>query len=186
MKVYNYERLSMKNILINVALCLGLVACGRNSIEHPVNVVPPVAPVVTPPVVPTSQTIKGDVWEMIIPATWEKIDVETNDSEIVCYGNEQDKVLMCLERHPFSENLDIFVQAAAQSVAETGGHVVAAQAVLINDVKFFILTIKKDDANLRSWLTLENGAAYALSCGGVISESQETCNRIANSLKFTK
>ena len=178
----------MKNILISALLCLGLMACGKNSVDHPVNVVPIVtppapAPVTPAPVTPPPTVVKGDKWQITFPNGWEKADVEQDESMLVTYGNKSVGTLAILERYSFDADMDTFVQVAAQSISESGARLISARPIVINDQKQYLLTLIMGDGTIWSWLTISGGYGYVLTCGGASPISQETCSRVANSFK---
>jgi hypothetical protein len=178
----------MKKILISVMMCLSLSACAGHNAESPV-VTPPVwDPQVAPNNSPVSanQVITGDNWSVTIPGNWQKVPSDDEPAIKLSYGNPDTKTLVILDVEPFQGKIEDFAQATGASIIQQGGSLLGSNKVNINNQDYYLLVGVKSSATLWGWVTIKNGTAYGLICGGPAGSavSEESCNFIANSFKI--
>lgn len=184
----------MKNILISVALCLGLIACAGSG-EHPINSVPPpnppaptkIIPAPKPvPMIPITTTVKGDRWQFEVPSAWLKANIEGENIVKAAFANEDPKILVVLTQEPFQGTLDDYANMAANSIIQQGGNLVSARELDIEEQHYYLLFATRKTSSTWIWITTKDNFSYTLTCGGPTYETfnQETCKAVADSLRI--
>lgn len=192
----------MRNLFpIFCFLTLGLTACtGCNKKDTtPVctgsDCTPPVVPV-TPapdagvtPVTPSdtlSQTLSGEGWELVVPEGYDTTILQDEEQPDVLVVNEEEHSIVLLIKEPFVGSTPAYVINAVRGVAEAGATLNASKQVELNGNKYVLLDSNKEGSRVWTWLTVNNGFGYSLSCGGPETEDhhETLCSEVANSLKL--
>ena len=135
---------------------------------------------------PDQEVVKGDTWEISIPSGSDKtIDLQ---KDIVLSVTSQDLVsfILLLTKESYKNDYDSYLIYAIRSIRATGAEIEDTLPVLNKDQKYTLFKARKDEVSIFNWVTVKNGFAYTLSCGGSSEDEflEETCTEMFNSLKL--
>lgn len=183
----------MKNLMLAICfVAVGLVSCTSCS---PSTTVPPDAgsstttttgpePSSTVPVPnPNGTVMTKSNWSLTLPGVWEEEDVCEPGFCPTVFFNDKQELLVVLTVDEFNGTLDEHVLMSVRGINEAKAEISEVLEVQIDGTKFVLLKSSKGEIKVSMWVTVSNGKAVSLSCGG--QGNQELCATLATTLKQT-
>jgi hypothetical protein len=173
----------MNKILGILLLSCALVSCNSCSKNDTHVVVPPTASVVVPPA-PTTQVVKGDSFQFVLPADWTQQSNPLDTNIKAMYSNNEKQALLMLASQPFLLSQDEFVLLAIRDLRDNGVDIGTSSPVVINGQTYVLIDTKKDSISAYMWLTVKDGFGYQFTCGSRSVDLKDICTGFANSLEL--
>jgi hypothetical protein len=172
----------MNKILAILLLSCGLISCNSCSKNDTHTTVPPTASVVVPPPA-TTQLVKGDSFQFVIPADWSQQSNPLDTNIKAMYSNNEKEALLMLASQPFLQSQDEFVLLAIRDLRDNGVDIGTSNPVVINGQSYVFMDTEKDNITAYMWLTVKDGIGYQFTCGSRSTELKELCTTFANTLE---
>jgi hypothetical protein len=163
----------MKRFLITV-LCLGLASC-----THQQSTVKPPTPVLSVP----DKTLSSDKWQISIPADWQQFEDHGLDVAFF-YTSPDHNHVVTLSAKPYGGSIDEFVYSSLNQIKENGLIILDLKQLDVSNQIFYKAVISKETSTNYLWLTVKNGTAFGLVCGGMTFDNDldKLCNNYFSSL----
>lgn len=174
---------TLKRVLTLLIVMLALfVVCSPNDVPQSVEDQPvecdSACPLPSPPPPPIhAENVKRENWSItLIGESWSSRDIDSDQIKLSMENHD----VMCLVfvvKESTTDSFGAYVISTIRGFSDTGSTIDSVKIVQVNNQKFVLTQLNKDDEVVWVWMTVKNGFGYGFTCGCEINPDGGTAQR---------